>query len=336
MYVTSGWGIHDERWTSALRTLGFAPTIVRLGIDVHTSSALRAQVERDSAGGIPVLAGPVNTVAVHLRNLPTRVVGLSWGFDIHQMGDRPWLTDLDGLIVDSSATSALARAAGVDAEAITFLPWGVDLGVFHPAGPHADVTRWQVPRGARTLLSLRAHEPLYRVSDILDGFAQVSQEFPDVHLIVGHSGSLTPELQERAHQHGISDRTHFVGTLSEDELPEVLRAVDVYVSASEVDGTSGTLLQALACGTSVVASDTPGNQPWIIPGETGFVFTTGDAAALAQTLRSRLTSTNEEILALKARGRLLVEREADWQRNLPRLAQALGAPGSSDPGLTSP
>ena len=323
VYVTSGWGIHDERWTAALRSVGFEPSIVRLGTDAADGKELRGLVSELSAGGAPVLAGPLDSVASHLEDLPTRVVGLSWGFDIHHMTDRGWLSELDALIIDSQATAELAIEAGVQPDAITFLPWGVDLEVFTPEGPAADLTRFAIPASARTWLSLRAHDPLYRTADIIDAFAQTAGHFDDVHLIIGHTGSLTEELQQQATDLEIEDRTHFIGTISESDLPELLRAVDIYVSASEVDGTSVTLLQAMACRTPVAVSDSPGNRAWITPGYTGALFGTCDVSDIAQKLQQTLAQTQGETDALTAQARALVEQEANWQQNLPRLAQAL-------------
>lgn len=323
VYVTSGWGIHDERWTDALRSVGFEPSIVRWGTDAVNGKDLRGLVSELSAGGVPVLAGPLEAVTFHLTDLPTRVVGLSWGFDIHQMSDRSWLSELDALIIDSRATAELAIEAGVEPDAITFLPWGVQLEVFTPKGPAVDLTRFAIPTTSRTLLSLRAHEPIYRTADLMDAFAQMPADFDDVHLIIGHTGSLTEELQQRATDLGITDRTHFIGTISESDLPELLRAVDIYVSASEVDGTSVTLLQAMACRTPAVVSDSPGNQAWITPGYTGHLFATGDVSDLAQKLQQMLARTQGETDALTAQAHALVEQEANWQENLPRLARAL-------------
>ena len=326
VYVTSGWGIHDERWTTALRSIGFTPHIVRLGIDVLDASdpgELRSLVAEYAGPNIPVLAGPLDTVTSLLAGLEARVIGLSWGFDLHRMNDATWLPQLAGVIIDSQATAQLAIQAGVNPEAITFLPWGVDLEVFNATGPTSDMTHWGVPPGARALVSLRAHEPLYRVGDILDAFARITDEFQDAHLVIGNSGSLTNELREQVRSRGIEERTHFIGSLAESELPPLLRAASAYVSASEVDGTSVTLLQAMACHAPVVVSSTPGNRGWVTPGESGYLFTTGDLDDLAAQLRSALTSTPEQTAPITSTARERVEHEANWQANLPRLAQAL-------------
>jgi len=324
VYATSGWGIHDRRWVEALRDVGFDPFIVRLGVDADTPADLRTLVESRSSSTGPVLAGPLNSVAQHLTGLAAPVVGLSWGFDLHEMDDTTWLTELSGLIIDSEATARIAESAGLPDTKITMLPWGVDLSVFSPTGPIDDFSRWGIPQGATTILSLRAHEHLYRVADIIEGFALIVGSFPNAHLIIGHSGSLTDELQQQARGLRIDDRTHFIGSIPEDELPALLRGASAYVSASEVDGTSVTLLQAMACKTPVVVSSTPGNAGWVQESVTGHVFQTGNADDLARALL--LTLSDNDNLELVERAYTLVSTEADWSRNVQRLRRALLQP----------
>lgn len=323
VYVTSGWGIHDDRWVEALRNQGFEPTIIRLGIDAQDSKELRAQVSEMTSPQIPVLAGPLDTVTTSLIGIDAPVVGLSWGFDLHNMADLNWLRELSGLIVDSASTAQMALDAGVSPEKITFLPWGVDLDVFTPDGPAEDFTRWGIPTNARIVLSLRAHEPRYRVADIIDGFAQACKDMADVHLIVGHSGSLTQHLKEQARDLGIAEQTHFIGSLAEEHLPTLLRGTDLYVSASEVDGTSVTLLQAMACQTPILVSDSQGNRPWVEPGVTGELFRIGDPTDFAEQLQQHLTTSADERRAKTQRARAQIVEQANWHRNIGRLRSAL-------------
>lgn len=330
VYATAGWGIHDERWVAGLLEVGLTPHVISLGRDVPDALELRQAVLDAAAGGQPVLAGPLHTVTRPLADLPIRLVGLSWGYDLHDLAaggaDLAWLADLTGLIVDSHANHAIAEQAGLPAERITFLPWGVDLPEFPFHAPWIDAFELGVPPHAHLVLSLRAHEPIYRVGDVIEAFARVPrrhglhEDFPDAYLIIGHSGSLTDQLKQRVAELGIAPRTRFLGSVPEHDLVPLLGRAACYVTASEVDGTSVTLLQAMACGTPVIASTTPGNLGWVEDGVTGFTFATGDIDALA-TLMDR---TNHDYpTETVQRARALVEREADWHANLPRLRAAL-------------
>ncbi|MDP2013804.1 MAG: glycosyltransferase, partial [Actinomycetota bacterium] len=111
----------------------------------------------------------------------------------------------------------------------------------------------------------------------------------------------------------------FIASVDEGQVAELMRASVGYVSASEVDGTSVTLLQAMACGTPVIVSDSPGNLSWVSP-NTGFLFHVGSvtqlAAAVSQALTMDVTRRTDAALAL-------VRSRADWHANLSRLDTAL-------------
>lgn len=330
VYVTRGWGVHDERWVSALLETGWTPFVISLGRDVADALELREAVEAAAAGGVPVLAGPLDSVVPALLDLDVVVVGLSWGYDLteaHERGDSlAWLARLAGLVVDSRWNLELACEAGVELDRITYLPWGVDLDTFAFHGPWIDAFLLGVPPHAPLVVSLRAHEPIYRVDDVIRAFAQVPrrldvhEDFPDPYLIIGHEGSLTEELRALVRSLGIADRVRFIGRVMEGDLVPLLGRAACYVSASQVDGTSVTLLQAMACGTPVIVSATPGNLDWVRDGETGFTFPTGDVGALTDAL---IRVTARYPIAVVERARHEVQERADWHANLPRLAHAL-------------
>jgi glycosyltransferase involved in cell wall biosynthesis len=330
VYATAGWGVHDQRWVEGLTTVGFDPTVISLGRDVGSDDDLRLEVQAAARGGLPVLAGPLPTVTQPLSGIDVRLVGLSWGYDLADRvpggADTAWLSGLGGLIVDSEPNRSVALAAGLPPERVTLLPWGVDLATFVFQGPRSADVIPDVPPHAPVVLSLRAHEDMYRVADIVSAFALMSQRprrtdvGPDPYLVLGHSGSGTDDLRRLADHLGVTDRVRFLGTVPEEDLVPLLARADCYVTASRVDGTSVTLLQAMACGTPVVASDTPGNRGWVEDGVTGFTFPTGDVPALAATLE-RVLLTRPVDVALRAR--VLVEQEADWQANLSRLRRAM-------------
>jgi glycosyltransferase involved in cell wall biosynthesis len=323
LYVTSGWSVHDERWVSALQRVGFDPTVFSLGRDASTLDELRALVVEAALSSTPVLAGPLTTITRSLVGVDAHLVGLSWGFDLYELeavGALGWLTQLNGLIVDSQATQAIAEQAGVAPTKITMLPWGVDLDQFTPDGPKADVTHYGIPADAQVILSARAHEPLYRVADVINGFSLIADQLPQAHLLITHQGSLTSELERLATDLGISTKVHFIGKVDEADLPAIMRASSCYVSATSVDGTSVTLLQAMACGVPVVVSDCPGNLGWVTDNVTGRTFPVADTENLGSTLLETLSSSEPDLRLAALNS---VKKRADWHRNLGRLRNAL-------------
>ena len=316
VYVSATRGVHDERWLKALADLDFTPVSLIRNQD-ESDASFRERVAIASQGA-PILAGPLDSVTTALIGLP-RLVGLSWGFDLHRMPleQRTTLASTAGLIVDSEATRDLAIEAGVGA--ITLLPWGVDLEEFSPRGERYDIATLNVPEAVPLILSLRALEPPYRVGDIVEAMPALLRAQPDAHLIIGNSGSLQESLAQRAAALDVDTSLTFIGTLPEQDLPSLLRRCAVYVSMSEVDGTSVTLLQAMACGTRVVVSDIPGNKPWVRDGVTGRLTPLGDSDALATAICDAIRDGAHWVSGARS----LVERSADWYANQPRLRAAL-------------
>lgn len=320
LYVSNSRGVHDNRWMAAMRTSGC--TVTPLRIDSADGDAL-STVERlvGDLGIDVVVAGPLTTCTSTLTGVSVPLVGLSWGFDLHEMAgdeltsDSSWMTTLAGLIVDSESTRTIAEGFGVESSRIELIPWGVDLQVFHPDGPRANHPG--LPARARVVLSARAHEPLYRVGDIVAAFENGRYTWDDdVYLVVVNDGPLTSDLQA-----GAGDHTLFVGRVSEADLAAWLRRSDVYVSASETDGSSVTLLQAMACGAPVLVSDIPGNREWIRDGENGRLLPLGDVEALSLALTEVLASPERLVGTGKALNE--VRERADWSRNSPRLCALL-------------
>ncbi len=322
-YVTQGWCVHDDRWTQALRDVGFDPDVIQVGRDVSAARDLADYISGREFADFPILAGPLDTVTGHLRDFGRRVVGLSWGFDIHRMDELAWLGDLGGVIVDSVATAELLREADVDPARITYLPWGVDLEAFPAAQPLVTRASLGIPDEAKVILSLRAHEQRYHVGDVINAFAEVAAVNPEAVLVVGSTGSLTEDLERQCTSPLIHDRVYFIGQRTESEVADLLVLADAYVSASEVDGTSVTLLQAMASGTPCVVSDIPGNRPWIHNGRTGWLFALRDSAHLARAIHQELASPG----STAHEARIQVEAEADWLVNRNRLVTALGNTG---------
>ena len=319
LYVTRGWGVHDERWVAALASQGFEPLVLQVDEDLANLDDVRAEIRRHP--DYPILAGPLTPVTEAIIQDSSRIVGLSWGFDLHHATELAWLPRLAGLIVDSVATQRIAIDAGMPAEKITMLPWGVDLTLFTPEGSSVDPTVWSLPPQTRLLLSLRAHEALYRTSDIIEAFSRIASNHSDIALLIGNDGSLTNQLQQHVKGHHLEDRIRFIGRIAEDRLPPLMRGATAYITASEVDGTSVTLLQAMACGTPVIASNNPGNGDWVST-ETGLTFDVGSIDQLAQALERILNQPDQAQVRAQAALRSVTEC-ADWLANRARLGEVM-------------
>lgn len=325
-YVSQTWGVHDHRWVAALADQGFEPMVLSLSRDSISLGDVLGEIQaRDNT--TPILAGPLESVTRHLMPLPNPVIGLSWGFDLadpnSSQRDLTWLTELSHLIVDSASTRAIAVAAGVEPARISTIPWGIDIEKFIPEGVQADMTDFGLPSRRPVVLSLRALEPLYRVDELIRAWPLVLRERPDALLVVGNDGPLRSEFEVLAHDLDVASDVTFIGRLDESQLAGVLRSVHTYVSTSPVDGTSVTLLQAMGCGTPVIATDTPENREWITPGVTGRVYPAGSSDALARQILESLADNDESINLTTSNARAEILTRANWHEKRRELARIL-------------
>jgi glycosyltransferase involved in cell wall biosynthesis len=274
-------------------------------------------------------AGPVQscaflTVLAWFRPLVT----MSWGSDL-LLGARnglgrllAWLTlaGTDVFVCDCEAVRRVAVDLGMRRERIVVFPWGVDLTHFSPGGDGGlrDRLGW---RSCLVLISARSWEPVYGVEVLVQGFVLAARHLPSLRLLMLGDGSLRPRIERILDEARLKDRVHFAGQVDQERLPDYYRAADLYVSASRSDGSSISLLEAMACGLPAVVSDIPGNREWVEPGVNGDWFGVGEPASLAGILRT-ISSDPASLGAMRTEARRTAEVRADWRKNSARLLDA--------------
>jgi glycosyltransferase involved in cell wall biosynthesis len=165
-----------------------------------------------------------------------------------------------------------------------------------------------------TIISTRRLEPLYRVDVLIDALILCGAKLGRFRCLICGDGSERSRLESMCRSYGL-DSVSFLGWCSGDQYAKVLSGVDIYISCSESDSTSVSLLEAMSAGAFPVASDILGNREWIVEGETGFTFPVGDASALADRL---IEAANSPGLRASAaiKNRETVRQRATWERNM--------------------
>lgn len=277
-------------------------------------------------------AGPVPTVALlaafSRRKCP--LVSMSWGSDLlvdavrsrwGRWTARAALRRSSALLGDCQAVADKAAEFGFPRERMVLFPWGVDLGHFAP-GAEENLRERRGWQDAFVLLSVRSWEPIYGVDVLARAFVMASRETPELRLALLGGGSQAGLLRTIFENGGVSDRVFFGGRVGSEDLPRYYRAADLYVSTSHSDGSSVSLLEAMACGKPALVSDIPGNREWVIPGSEGWWFPDGDAAALAQRMVAAAHTSAETLAQMGANARSTAESRADWAQNQKKIVQA--------------
>jgi glycosyltransferase involved in cell wall biosynthesis len=300
-----------------------------LGLLIDLKSVLR-EIQPDL-----VHAGPIQTAAFLAALTGYRpLVSMSWGYDllVEAGKNRFWrwvtrytLQHSTVMIGDCQTVRQAAVSYGMPNERIVTFPWGVDLQHFSPdANQHQPISlrsRLGWGKDVFVLLSTRSWEAIYGVDTLAEAFVRAGKDFPELRLMMLGNGSLARRLREIFAQGQVMDQVYFPGQVKQADLPKYYRAADLYVSASHSDGSSISLLEALACGCPALLSDIPGNQEWITPGQQGWFFREGDSASLAEGIIQAVINRQEQP-AMRRSARLLAEQRADWEKNFPQLLKA--------------
>jgi D-inositol-3-phosphate glycosyltransferase len=179
----------------------------------------------------------------------------------------------------------LARL-GVHRSSIRVVPWGIDTNTFTPEGPAAQ--RNERPRllAVADLGERAALETLLRALTRVPG--------AELMIVGGPAGAAMRndraylELARFAGAMGIAERVMFTGQVEHGMMPALLRSADLVISTCQYEPSGMTSLQAMACGTPVIAPALGGHMDAVVDGTTGILIPPGQPALLAQRIRQLL------------------------------------------------
>lgn len=144
---------------------------------------------------------------------------------------------------------------------------------------------------SRYLLNVsRINDPRKNIALLLRAFARVRQNHPAVRLVLAGDDP-QPPLLEMCAELGIDDAVDFKGKVSADQLVALYQGAELFVISSTQEGLGIVMLEAMACGVPVVATDCGGPEDIVIDGQTGQVVPNGDAEAMAQAIKTLLNDS---------------------------------------------
>lgn len=167
---------------------------------------------------------------------------------------------------------------GISKDSITVLRNGVDTRLFR-VNPDAVSLHDDRPRSILSvgnLIKLKGHDL------VIEALVQL----PDVRLTIVGDGPERSHLHELAVTMGVSDRVQFVGNISQSELVIIYQSADALVLASSSEGMANVILESIACGTPVVATDVGGAKEVLVQDDFGRLLTDRSPSAIAEGVRS--------------------------------------------------
>jgi glycosyltransferase involved in cell wall biosynthesis len=192
------------------------------------------------------------------------------------------------VLAGSSAEISELAGLGVPRAAISVVPFGVDTERFEPDGPAA--RRTKRPR-------LLAAAPVSARHD-LGTVIRALPALPGAELLIAGGPArqeisqdpVLADLARLAERTGVSSRVLFTGRVATARVPALLRSADLFVHVASDEAAGILPVEAMACGTPVVATADSPDQDAVVDGATGVLVRPGDAAGLARRIRQLLAS----------------------------------------------
>ena len=277
-------------------------------LDVVVEDINKMPLHTPRWGKVPVVA-----VVPHLfgstvfQELPVPVAAAVW------LAERPipWVYGHVPFEAISESTADDLVARGIRREQIRVIYCGIDSQAYTP-DPES--------RSDTPVFAYLGRLKRYKAVDlVLRGFARAA--IPGARLEIAGAGDYRPALERLASSLDLGDRVTFLGRISEAEKLRLLRRAWALVFTSPKEGWGITNLEAAACGTAVIASDSPGIRESVRNGETGFLVRHGDVQALAATM-GRLAADRPLAERLGAQGRSFATTFT-WERTASETARHL-------------
>lgn len=283
-------------------------------------------------------------------------VATAWGSDLLVGAQRSRTQKLLALWVIRTADyvtcvsqdlAAAALALRAKPQRLSVAPWGVDVGIYHPAscelrgisGPtspdHGFAERSGAgtaqPRPSGIVLSPRSVKAVYRPLDIARAIPGVLERAPGAHFVIRTHNS-DPVLLERfkaeVQASGVIESVEFIGELpNERAIADLYRRADVVVSVPSSDGTPSSVLEALACGAVPVVSDVASLHEWVEHEREALFVPVGDAPAISsaivrllcnEALRTQMAALGAQMIRERADSRVLMQRNEELYEELIR------------------
>jgi len=233
--------------------------------------------------------------------------GTNWKYILQRRLIRPVLhryialsRDLEDYLIDR---------IGVSRNRITRIINGVDTTRFHRASPEARRQPLPADFAGQTDLvigTVGRLEPIKDQATLVRAFIELAARHPEqagrLRLVLVGDGSKRQELETLVANSGLISQVWFAG--SRDDVPALLGAMDVFVLPSLAEGISNTIMEAMASGLPVVATEVGGNAELVLQGKTGQLVPRDNPVAMAEALTGYLLHPEQvDIQARASRSR---------------------------------
>jgi glycosyltransferase involved in cell wall biosynthesis len=224
------------------------------------------------------------------------------------------LRNADAVTVNSIATGdAVRRVADVR---MRIIPMGVDLKMFSSTGASVK-KKYGIP--GRMILFVGRLAEKKGVSYLISAMVQIKKSLPGCRLLIVGDGPEKPLLEKQVAEHALNESVIFAGSIAKANLPAFYHSADVFVLPSiiaesgDTEGLGVVLLEAIAAGVPVVASNVGGIPDIIIDGKTGLLVEQKNPSEISEAIVSLLTH-EKKAKALSKAALEHVQKNYSWEK----------------------
>lgn len=319
LFLDSAPSIHHERFKNLLSIFGQVDSIYTLE---------KKNILLDSGYELIVYADLDITfphIAEHITEDNVPIVGISWAWDLQRTkrdGEsvkRVLINSLlssDLIIVDCESSIYEIQKLGVTPKRLFKSPYGLDLALY-------PFRKFIIePEKTLKLYSNRQWEKIYRPDLILDTALELEKRGTNFKLVMANDGSLRKNLLQKYRSIFDSERCSWIGEISPQENLLELQKSNLFLSMAQNDGSSLSLLEAMAVGVATLVTDNEANREWIIENSTGYLINSNSPKLIADKI-DLISSELSSNVKLLRRARKQIEESADWNEISSRIIEEI-------------
>jgi glycosyltransferase involved in cell wall biosynthesis len=227
-----------------------------------------------------------------------------------------------GIIPDSDFKNQISRATGIIVDSVAVeqavnqifkfkgnylhIPYGVDSALF---------TEIKLKNNEKIhIAAIRNWSDVHRQSELIPFVTKILEDEKNVIIHLAGSGPKKPEALKKIKKFLKSGQIIDHGNVSNEEILDILRASHIFLSNSRIDGSSVSMLEAMAVGTLVITTNTIGNRYWINSDVNGFLF---NESPTLHTLKAidLIKNRHEDYLKMIENAQSKAFKNANWEIN---------------------
>lgn len=227
------------------------------------------------------------------------------------------LKNSNAVIAVTGALKKKLSLIGVPEEKITVIPNGVNTDLFKPIDQAECRKKLDLPLDKKIILYVGNFVPIKGVDILVKAFSELVRSYSNALLLLVGDGSLEAKLHDNVKELGIEQGVIFSRRTTHDSIPFHMNACDIFCLPSRNEGCPNVVLEAMACGTPIVATNVGGVPELVNDSRLGMLVIPGSARFLTDALKEALDRRwNHDAIALHG-------SKFTWTENAQKLFQML-------------